>query len=90
MPGSSTDWRLNAVPRPQVWEKDCSAGGDREILRQGRAWLCVDVNYENVGLRSYYERLGFEMVGEVSGESPHPTGATPDRWRAALYQRLST
>lgn len=62
---------------------------DREILRRGRAWLCVDVIYENAGLRAYYERLGFEMVGEVSGESSYPTGATIDRWRGALYQRLS-
>jgi hypothetical protein len=62
---------------------------DREILRRKRAWLCVDVIYENAGLRSYYERLGFEMVGEVAGESPHPTGASRDRWRAALYQRPS-
>jgi hypothetical protein len=62
---------------------------DYEIIRRGRAWLCADVIYENTGLRSYYERLGFEMVGEVSGDSAHPSGATPDRWRAGLYQRLS-
>ncbi len=62
---------------------------DHEILRRGRAWLCVDVIYENAGLRSYYERLGFEMVGEVYGDSAHPTGAARDHWRAALYERIS-
>jgi hypothetical protein len=60
---------------------------DRQIKTRGRDYMCLDVIYENAKLRRYYEQLGFELIGEVYGERAHPTGASTNPWRAALYKR---
>jgi ribosomal protein S18 acetylase RimI-like enzyme len=50
---------------------------ERRAAAAGRAYLRLDCLRDNVGIRGYYERLGFEHRGDVD----HP------RLTAALYER---
>jgi ribosomal protein S18 acetylase RimI-like enzyme len=50
---------------------------ERRAAEAGRAYLRLDCKRSNGGIRSYYERLGFEHRGDVD----HP------RFAAALYER---
>jgi ribosomal protein S18 acetylase RimI-like enzyme len=49
----------------------------RRAAEAGRAYLRLDCRRDKAGIRSYYERLGFEYRGDVD----HP------RFAAALYER---
>jgi GNAT superfamily N-acetyltransferase len=51
---------------------------ERRAAEAGRAYLRLDCKRSNGGIRSYYERLGFEYRGDAD----HPGGFT-----AALYER---
>jgi len=58
----------------------------RQVTVAGREWLRLDASADNVPLCSYYERLGFEYRGDVTGEIDEPDG-TLRRWKSRLYER---
>jgi GNAT superfamily N-acetyltransferase len=58
----------------------------RQVTAAGRDWLRLDASADNLPLCSYYERLGFECRGEVTGEINEPDGAVR-RWKQRLYER---
>lgn len=47
-----------------------------EVRRRGRTNLRLDCREDNPGIRSYYERIGFRLVGET----------TTERLRLCLYE----
>ena len=47
-----------------------------EVRRRGRTYLRLDCREDNPGIRSYYERIGFKLVGET----------TTERLRLSLYE----
>jgi GNAT superfamily N-acetyltransferase len=51
-----------------------------------RSYLCLDCLSTNQRLRRYYEDLGFQLVGEISGPSKHPHSAAHGSWQAVLYE----
>jgi len=62
------------------------AWADRQVSDAGRRWLRLDCPASNRGLRTYYERLGFELVRETHVTSPPEFGACVT-WHLALQQR---
>jgi GNAT superfamily N-acetyltransferase len=62
---------------------DWAAG---QVAAHGRDWLRLDCGRDNPGLRTFYERLGFQHVDDVEVAVPG-AGAGADPWRASLYQR---
>ena len=59
----------------------------RKALSHDRSIICLDCLSTNQRLRRYYEDLGFQQVGEVSGPSDHPHGAAHGSWQAILYEK---
>ena len=59
----------------------------RQALSHDRSFVCLDCLSTNLRLRRYYEDLGFQQVGEVSGPSDHPHSAAHGSWHAILYER---
>ena len=62
---------------------DWSAG---QVRARGRSEVRLDVVSQNAPLRGYYERVGFEHVRDVSGETVLRDG-TPFAWCTSLYRR---
>lgn len=57
-------------------------------VEAGRAFVRVDCMTENAGLRRYYESLGFQHRGDVSGDNPPPFNMTfRSRWYASQYEQ---
>jgi ribosomal protein S18 acetylase RimI-like enzyme len=62
---------------------DWAAG---HVRGANRAWLRLDVSPDNLPLRSYYERHGFEYRGDVEGQYEKSDGAIV-QWRSRRYER---
>lgn len=57
-------------------------------VEAGRAFVRVDCMTENAALRRYYEVLGFQHRGDVSGDNPAPFNMTfRSRWHASQYEK---
>jgi hypothetical protein len=59
----------------------------KQALSHDRSFICLDCLSTNLRLRRYYEDLGFQQVGEVSGPSDHPHSAAHGSWQASLYEK---
>lgn len=54
----------------------------------GRSFVRLDCMTTNIGLRRYYEALGFRHQGDISGENPPPFDASfRPRWQTSLYEK---
>jgi GNAT superfamily N-acetyltransferase len=60
---------------------------ERQVIRQGRAYVCLDCLSTNTDLRLYYEELGFTLVNEIPGPESHSHTIAHGPWQAALYER---
>jgi hypothetical protein len=59
----------------------------KQVLSHDRSFICLDCLSTNLRLRRYYEELGFQQVGEVSGPSDHPHSRAHGSWQAILYEK---
>jgi GNAT superfamily N-acetyltransferase len=65
---------------------------DAQTVDAGRRWLRLDCSRTNRPLQQYYERHGFQRVGEIVADIDYggidqPTGEIYRRASGALYQR---
>ena len=57
--------------------------GLKGTLSRGRQYLCVDCLSTNIRLRRYYEDLGYEFVGELTGPTDHAHTIAHGSWKRA-------
>jgi ribosomal protein S18 acetylase RimI-like enzyme len=62
--------------------------GATQAAAHHRKWLRLDCGTANTSLRTFYQRLGFQHVGDIEVNVPG-AGSTNGPWRASLYQRAS-
>lgn len=56
------------------------------VAARRRRWLRLDCGADNTALRAFYQRLGFQHVGDVEVTVPG-AGRGTGPWQASLYQR---
>lgn len=70
-----------------IGEQLLAWAGER-AAEAGRLFVRLDCMAENVGLRRYYEVLGFRHQGDVGGDNPPPFNSTfRPRWQTSLYEK---
>jgi GNAT superfamily N-acetyltransferase len=66
------------------------AWAEQVAMAKGREYLCLDTLKSNLRLRRYYEELGFQKVGEITGPATHPHTKAHGGWSAVLYERRAS